>query len=120
MILLRHLSTLLSLLIYTSHFSATALAQSGSPEPLTLGYQGYITSLDRALVNGERDVTFRMYDALIGGTMIWEESLSAVPVSEGHFQVSLGLDTPLPLTTSPDTPLFLSVESKATLSFPST
>ena len=107
---MRRLSHLLSLLLTFSLLTSTAFAQSGEPEPLTLGYQGYVSNLDRTVVNGERNVTFRMYDALTEGNLVWEETLESVLVSEGYFQVSLGLETPLPVTTSPDTPLFMSIQ----------
>ena len=108
---MRHLSYIASLLLAISlSFITSSFAQEGEPEPLTLGYQGYVTNLDRTLVNGERDVIFRMYNTLTEGDLVWEETLESVLVSEGHFQVSLGLETPLPVTTSPDTPLFMSLQ----------
>ena len=87
---MRYLPRLLSLILAMCLMCSTAFAQSGEPEPLTLGYQGYITNLDRTMVNGERDVTFRMYDALTEGNVVWEETLESILVSEGYFQVSLG------------------------------
>ena len=107
---MRRLSTLLTLLLSFSLLSSSALAQSGEPAPLTLGYQGFISNLDRSVVNGERTVTFRLYDALTDGNLVWEETLTSVPVNEGYFQVSLGLETALPVATSPDTALFMSIQ----------
>ena len=79
------------LLAFNLCFSTIGYTQESEPEPLTLGYQGYLTNIDRTLVNGERDVTFRMYDTLTDGSLVWEETLESVLVSEGYFQVSLGL-----------------------------
>ena len=83
---MRLLPRLLSLLLAMSLLSTSAFAQSGEPEPLTLGYQGYVTNLDRTMVNGERDVTFRMYDTHSPrAASMWEETLESVLVSEGLF-----------------------------------
>ena len=50
--------------------TACALLLSASPsvaqepEPLSMGYQGHLTDLAGNAYNGERQITFRLYDAL--------------------------------------------------------
>ena len=46
-------------------------AWAQAPEPLTLGYQGHLTDLTRQPINGERDITFRFYNARVGGEVVW-------------------------------------------------
>ena len=85
------------------------------PEPLTMAYQGYVTDLSRQALNGERDITFRLYNARVGGDVVWTEEQESVNVVDGEFNVNLGLDTPLPITESPDTPLFLTLQIEGDL-----
>lgn len=107
---MRRYYCLLNLLIAMSFFFSVGFAQNLAPEPLTLGYQGYLTSLDRSMVDGSYNITFRMYDAPTDGNIIWEETRESVLVAEGYFQLNLGLVNPLPVMTSLDTPLFMSVQ----------
>ena len=93
--------------------SSAATAQA--PGPLTLGYQGHLTDLTRQPINGERDITFRFYNARVGGEVVWEETLRSVLVEDGDFSVNLGLNTPLPINESPDTPLFMTIEVQGDL-----
>ena len=90
--------------------SQSVTAQNNSTEALTLSYHGFITHLDQTVVNGERGITFRIYDALVDGHLLWEEQQQAIPIIEGKFQANLGIITPLPISISPDTPLFLSIQ----------
>ena len=78
--------------------------------PLTLGYQGFVTDLGRQPINGDRDVTFRLYSMQSGGQVLWEETIPSLTINEGVFQATLGLITPLPDTESPDSSLFLSIQ----------
>lgn len=62
-------------------------------------YQGVLTSATNEVpLEGEYDVTFRLYDAAIDGTLLWEEVHVGVPVSRGAFSVLLGSFTPLDAT----------------------
>ena len=107
---MKQLSRLLSVLLVVFFMYTNTFAQNTAPEPLSLGYQGYLTNLDRTVIDGERQITFRIYNHLTEGSLIWEESLESVEIREGHFNVSLGLEIPLPITTAPDTPLFMSIQ----------
>ena len=100
---MRQLTCLIALALTLLITSATT---AQAPEPLTLGYQGHLTDLTRQPINGERDITFRFYNARVGGEVVWEETVRSVLVEDGDFSVNLGLNTPLPINESPDTPLF--------------
>ena len=82
--------------------TACALLLSASPsvaqepEPLSMGYQGHLTDLAGNAYNGERQITFRLYDALTEGNVVWEETLADVLVSDGYFHVNLGLNPAAP------------------------
>ena len=98
---------LLSLsLFYLSSLSVSAQEL----EPLTLGYQGHITNLNGDDIQESYDITFRIYNAPIDGEEVWSEVIQSVRVRAGYFQVNLGLTESLPITESPDTPLFMSIQ----------
>ena len=63
---MRHLLCILCVLI----LSLESQAWSQTLEPLTLGYQGQLTDLAHQPISGERDLTFRLYNAQVGGEMI--------------------------------------------------
>ncbi len=59
--------------------------------PMKINYQGYLTDDAGTPVDGNTQITFRIYDTVgLGtGTLKWDEVLT-VPVSEGLFSVVLG------------------------------
>jgi hypothetical protein len=64
-----------------------------------LSYQGYLTDASSEPLDGEIDVTFRLYSTSTGGTALWTEAHTgenAVPVDDGLFNVMLGSLTPIP------------------------
>lgn len=62
---------------------------------LRISYQGYLTDALGNPINGNRNMTFRMWNAATAGTNMWEETQNNVPVNNGQFSVSLGSVTPL-------------------------
>jgi hypothetical protein len=62
---------------------------------LRISYQGYLTDALGNPINGNRNMTFRMWNAATAGTNMWEETQNNVPVNGGHFSVALGSVTPL-------------------------
>jgi microcystin-dependent protein len=63
--------------------------------PKTLNYQGRLMNTVGQPVNdGQYSVTFRLYAAVSGGTMVWEEAQS-VASSNGYFNIVLGNTTAL-------------------------
>lgn len=66
--------------------------------PSIVGYQGRLTDASDVPLTGTYNVTFRLYDAPVGGTLIWQETHSAVSVQNGLFTAVLGQGTtPIPL-----------------------
>jgi hypothetical protein len=59
----------------------------------TMSYQGKLVE-NGLPVTGSRPMTFRLYDSVTGGTLIWSEGPKTVTVSNGLFTVSLGDTTP--------------------------
>lgn len=57
--------------------------------PKTINYQGRITNSSGEPINGTKDVTFRIYDVVTGGTALWAED-HTVLASNGIFSVNLG------------------------------
>ncbi len=57
--------------------------------PRMLNYQGYLTDADGQPINGLESLTFRLYDAPIGGTMYWMETQNVI-ADGGLFNAVLG------------------------------
>ena len=51
--------------------------------PLSFQHQGRLFDSAGTALDGPTDLTFRLYDAPSGGTEVWSETQSGVPVSEG-------------------------------------
>ncbi len=80
--------------------------------PQTLSYQGVLTDVGGAIApDGNYDVTFRLYSAASGGSLLWVEShtgANAVQVVRGGFSVTLGSLSPL--TIGFTAPLWLGIQ----------
>ena len=73
---------------------------SAQTVPLTIHYQGYLTSSTGVPVNAPTSITFRLYDTQGAPAALWTETHAAVPAANGNFSVMLGSVQPL------DLPLF--------------
>ncbi len=73
--------------------AAPAAAQDG---PITMVYQGTVTDLAGAPLDGTRAMTFRLYTAAEGGDAEWVERLETVDVVGGGFTAVLGRREPIP------------------------
>lgn len=62
--------------------------------PENLSYQGVLKDDQGNLVDGTRDLTFKLYDSDTGGTPLWELTFSGVPVNGGIFNVTLAGGSP--------------------------
>ncbi|MBI4424077.1 MAG: hypothetical protein HY554_10145, partial [Elusimicrobia bacterium] len=80
--------------------------------PGLLNFQGRLTnSLDNPL-SGGHDFAFAIYPAASGGSPLWSETQSAVPVYNGVLAVRLGAATPIPASAfaNPDAYLEIAVD----------
>jgi len=88
---------LAALLILTQQVWAKPLlspANAPSPSATTVNYQGRLADSGGTPLDGTYGMTFALYDASTGGSLVWgPESHAAVPVSEGLFSVGLGSQT---------------------------
>ncbi|MGD8628319.1 MAG: hypothetical protein PVH52_04500, partial [bacterium] len=76
-----------------SMFVVLLLAGGAAAIPTTINYQGLLEE-DGTPVEGSESVTFRIYDAATGGSMLWEETQS-VSFDAGVFSVLLGSTEPI-------------------------
>lgn len=64
--------------------------------PRLISYQGFLMeSPTGPPLQGQYDIVFQIYAASSGGTALWTESHTAVPVNRGVFSVNLGALQPL-------------------------
>jgi hypothetical protein len=64
--------------------------------PSTMSYQGRLTDgAGNNVADGPYAVTFKLYDAVTGGALLWSETQPGVTVTGGLFSVVLGSSTPL-------------------------
>ncbi len=83
-----------------------------APPPRTINYQGFLTTNAGVPVNGNQVLTFRLYDALTAGNLLWSDTQLAVPVTNGVFNTVLGQaspQTPFPSALIFDQQYFLTV-----------
>lgn len=79
--------------------------------PQTINYQGTLTNPGGAPVNGAVVMTFRLYNAASGGTLLYTEAQPSVAVSNGAFNAVIGSVTPIALPF--DVPYWLAVTINA-------
>ena len=85
--------------------------QAGHTIPQTINYQGYLTDSIGNPLNGTVDMVFALYDVDTGGSPLWTETQTSVPVTDGLFSVNLGEVDPItnPLDLPFDTSYWLGV-----------
>ncbi len=77
----------------------------------TLNFQGQLTNASGQPVSGNFDMVLRVFDALVGGTQVYQEQFNDVPVEHGVYTVYLGTSAALPpAMTSPLTAATLYME----------
>jgi hypothetical protein len=78
---------LLSVIVVLLAFAFTANAQSKK-----ISMQGFLKDANgKAVTDGNKVLTFKIYDAISGGTALWTKVFSTVPVQGGVYAVQLGL-----------------------------
>src|ERR1043166_9633615 len=69
--------------------------------PTTISFQGYLSDKTTGdPLNGNFDMRFSLFDANTGGTELWFDDYTAVPVSKGLYTVTLGDKKPITLPFS--------------------
>ncbi|HNT73527.1 MAG TPA: hypothetical protein PKH77_00770 [Anaerolineae bacterium] len=94
---------LVALLIATQSLWARPAAVPNAPGPsaTTVNYQGRLADNAGTPLDGTYGMSFALYDAATGGTLIWgPEAHTAIPVSDGLFSVGLGSQTAGGIPTS--------------------
>jgi hypothetical protein len=81
-----------------------------SQVPQTMGYSGKLTDGNGSFINGQVNITFRLYGTQTGGTALWEETQTGVNLSNGFFHVQLGSATSFPSGLFNNTDLWLGTE----------
>lgn len=91
-------------------------AQSSTNTTLNSGllsYQGTLMDSDDDPLTGTYEITFRIYNAPVGGIPLWEEirsEVNAVTVQNGLFNIMLGSLNPIQESVWQSTELFLGVQ----------
>ncbi len=76
--------------------------------PSTINFQGILTDNNDELIQGTANLTFRIYDEVVGGNLLWEEEHISVTIKKGVFNVLMGSGTPFELDF--DKPYYLSFQ----------
>lgn len=87
-------------------------AAAGAAVPNMIAYQGRLTtSGGTAVANGNYNVSFRIYDAAVGGTTLWNSGSVIVTTTDGLFAINLGAapQTVFPATLFDDTTRYLGI-----------
>jgi hypothetical protein len=58
--------------------------------PSEINYQGVLTDSQGNLVNGNRTMSLKIYDAATGGTLLYSEELGNIPVNNGVYNFTFG------------------------------
>ncbi|RKZ27903.1 hypothetical protein DRQ36_11180, partial [bacterium] len=66
--------------------------------PEQINYQGKLTDDSGVAIDSVCEITFSIYDAETGGSLLWTETHPSVDVSHGLFDVHLGSITSFPVT----------------------
>lgn len=80
-----------------------------SEVPQLIDYQGSLKASNGQPMNTSVPMTFTIYDALNGGTVIWSEIHPPITVEKGLFHVLLGSVNTLPGTVFSDTNRYLGI-----------
>jgi len=81
-----------------------------SDTPNLISYQGRLTNPSGSPLDGSYSLTFRIYNAAAGGSVLWDETHSSVPVVGGLFSVMLGsVDSDLRQSHFADTGRYLGI-----------
>jgi hypothetical protein len=66
--------------------------------PGLINYQGKLMDSSGTPLSGTYSITFRIYSQATGGTILWYETHSSIPVQDGMLNALLGTVSPFPAT----------------------
>ena len=98
----------MALVLWVAGSCLVAVPAAHATVPHLIRYQGTLADTQQVPLEGTYTLTFRLYDATTGGTNVWEETQTNVPLTKGQFSVLLGQVTPLDLAFDKD--LWLSIQ----------
>jgi hypothetical protein len=75
-----------------------------------INYQGYLTDGAGKAIDGNIDMTFRLYNVATGGSALWTETQTSVPIEGGLFNVMLGSSNPIPGSVWDNTAVYLGIQ----------
>jgi len=84
-------------LLFTVAITLCIIGLAVGAVPSQMNYQGKLTDPDGVALHGSYNLTFRIYTAVTGGTMLWNEAHPGVSVDHGLFDVVLGTTNPIEL-----------------------
>jgi len=87
-----------------------ALVGTALAVPEVISYQGKLTDNTGTPLEGVQNMTFRLYNNSVGGTELWSETQTGVPITGGIYDVRLGSVTPLDSNRFAGNAVFLQVE----------
>ncbi|MEM7802420.1 MAG: hypothetical protein AAF633_24720 [Chloroflexota bacterium] len=70
--------------------ATTALSPSQANVSATMNYQGVLRDAGGNLVNGEQDITVKLYNQPINGVLLYQAAFTGVTIRDGVFNVVLG------------------------------
>ncbi len=95
--------------------SSGALAQSGV-SGVTIPYSSRLTDeTGQPVADGKYDVQFALYDAEVGGQLLWSETQSGIAMQGGALNVSLGTAAPISKDVRDRKEMWLSVSVRGPL-----
>jgi hypothetical protein len=98
------------LLVFVS-LLAVSFGAAWAAETFTFNFQGRLSDASgNPVPHGSYQMTFFIYADSIGGTPLWTETHSAVPVDSGYFNVQLGSTTPCSLSLASRASIYLATQ----------
>jgi len=84
-------------LFFTIFSVLTLVSHAVAEVPQMISVQGKLTdSLGNGVTDGNYQITFSIYNAAVGGSVLWSSGIQTVPVARGLFTYQLGSAVQLP------------------------
>ncbi|MBK7190097.1 MAG: hypothetical protein IPH86_15865 [bacterium] len=109
---------LLRLVAVTATLVAGAAAYAAVPQ--TIAFQGFLTDAGGQPLEVPVNLDIAVYNTASGGTALWTEAHTGVPVSKGVFAVALGSVSPLSGAVARTSPRFIGIRVNGEAELPRT